>query len=459
MNKKKLFRALVCFVVICCLIVNISPVRSKATSVVAGLTVAEVVGYLALIIGVPVGAVFIADTVEKVAAVGQEIIDVWIDEDAAAQGALEYAEDLTSNINGMWENGDGSGYDPRLGTKLARGLLAAIAAMVGVSIVDGAMNAEVEEEVEVPEGYAYYNSILCKSAASYSNYPYRAMFCDSSGMYRFIWSPYPIIAMSESSGYTFYGPSESGTCFYRYSTDDVPNWSSSTNSSTFGVGSRSFSVGLLWADHDVLGLDGNVDLYASEPVYVGTQTTPITLPGTYVGDIPAELQDPDLTEDERTEKILAPLPDQIDITKVIKSPETALQDVTAWQQQVVDGVKSLEQSVEDIKADLDDTVDPGGDPDPGEDSDTNIDDYALDLTDFFPFCIPFDIYEFLSIMDAEPEAPYMEFDVDLPIVDTVWHLVIDLSAWDPTAQLLRRLELLLFIVGLAMVTRNHYIRG
>lgn len=329
----KLLRCLVCLILVCCILINCSPVRSKATSLVAGLTVAEVVGYLALIVGVPVGAVFIADTVEKVAAVGQEIIDVWIDEDAAAQGALEYAEDLTSNINGMWENGDGSGYDPRLGTKLARGLLAAIAAMVGASIVDGAMNVEVEEEVEADEGKAFFDINELPIIDSYiSGSQSYAVIIKDGDFYYLYTSEQPIIqgysfGFGYPDDYSYRTVSASKYTLYRTSGGSWSKWSSGS----LGL-SMAFSGSVLWANHDILKVDcqssanlvyGEVAIAGSEPSRTSTQTIPVTLPPLYVGDIPAEIQDPDLTEDERTEKILAPLPDQIDITKVIKSPETA----------------------------------------------------------------------------------------------------------------------------------------
>lgn len=80
------------------------------------------------------------------------------------------------------------------------------------------------------------------------------------------------------------------------------------------------------------------------------------------------------------------------------------------------------------------------------------------LEDIFPFCIPFDIYHFCQALAAEPVAP--SFDVPFRIegiVDYTFHL--DLEDFDQVAALLRTLELLLFCVGLAFVTRSMFIRG
>lgn len=103
----------------------------------------------------------------------------------------------------------------------------------------------------------------------------------------------------------------------------------------------------------------------------------------------------------------------------------------------------------------------GTNPDPGDDpgSGSSPSGYTLDLTEYFPFCLPFDIYEFLSLLAAEPEAPVFEWVIPVPQMDTEFPISIDLSAWDGVAKLFRTFELLAFIIGLAMVTRDKFIRG
>lgn len=93
-----------------------------------------------------------------------------------------------------------------------------------------------------------------------------------------------------------------------------------------------------------------------------------------------------------------------------------------------------------------------------EEISVNPDDYAVNgLQEIFPFCIPFDIYNFVEALDATPEAPVINWRFYVPgIVDET--IEIDLSVFDPVARLLRTMELLLFCVGLAFVTRK-IIRG
>lgn len=103
---------------------------------------------------------------------------------------------------------------------------------------------------------------------------------------------------------------------------------------------------------------------------------------------------------------------------------------------------------------------PDTDPDTGTDvPPADIADYSVDLTSFFPFCLPFDIYAFFELLAAEPETPHLEFDIELPFMQEPWHVVIDLSAWDSTALLTRRLELLAFIIGLCVFTREKFLRS
>jgi hypothetical protein len=80
------------------------------------------------------------------------------------------------------------------------------------------------------------------------------------------------------------------------------------------------------------------------------------------------------------------------------------------------------------------------------------------LSEVFPFCIPFDIYKFLSALAADPVAPHFEWRFYVPgICDET--IVIDLAEFNTIAQILRTMELLAFIVGLAFVTRSKMIRS
>lgn len=88
-----------------------------------------------------------------------------------------------------------------------------------------------------------------------------------------------------------------------------------------------------------------------------------------------------------------------------------------------------------------------------------VNDYqSPGLPDVFPFCIPFDIYAFFECLAADPVAPSFTWRFYVPgICDE--EIEIDLSDFDSVAQIVRTMELLAFIVGLALVTRNRFLRG
>lgn len=93
---------------------------------------------------------------------------------------------------------------------------------------------------------------------------------------------------------------------------------------------------------------------------------------------------------------------------------------------------------------------------------SEFDDYTLPgLETLFPFCLPFDLIDFLNILSAPPEAPHFQIPIRYP-TGSGWaeYVVdIDLSAFDTVAQLLRNMELLAFIMGLIVLTREKMIRG
>lgn len=94
------------------------------------------------------------------------------------------------------------------------------------------------------------------------------------------------------------------------------------------------------------------------------------------------------------------------------------------------------------------TVDPG----------TAVTGLSFDLTQIFPFCIPFDIYAMLATLSATPEAPVYHVHYEGPY-NILIDFTVDLSPWDSVAAVLRTVELLAFCIGLAYVTRSMFIRS
>ena len=133
--------------------------------------------------------------------------------------------------------------------------------------------------------------------------------------------------------------------------------------------------------------------------------------------------------------------------------------------------KLIEDYIENLKPSV--TIDPAPnpepspspDPDPLPDPDApsnpdtgdsdNPDDYTADLTQIFPFCIPFDLIHAFNVLNVPGEAPVFDipFKLDYGSVHIDEHWTIDFSDFETVVQIFRVMETLGFIVGLILVTR------
>lgn len=92
----------------------------------------------------------------------------------------------------------------------------------------------------------------------------------------------------------------------------------------------------------------------------------------------------------------------------------------------------------------------------------DIENYKVNLVDFFPFCLPFDFYRCIALLNAEPQAP--EFDFSLPVGykdgEVIWeNYHISLDIFNPVAEVVRKFETLAFMLGLIILTRDKFIRS
>ena len=99
-----------------------------------------------------------------------------------------------------------------------------------------------------------------------------------------------------------------------------------------------------------------------------------------------------------------------------------------------------------------------GDGDNSGDSDVDKGSFVRDLRNLFPFCIPFDLIDCIRLFDAEPVTPRVEIPMHFAFVDVDYTWTIDLKDFNGVATVCRSMFLILFIVGLVLITRN-LIRG
>lgn len=74
----------------------------------------------------------------------------------------------------------------------------------------------------------------------------------------------------------------------------------------------------------------------------------------------------------------------------------------------------------------------------------------------FPFSIPFDLYKLAKGLSVPRETPYIDTIIVIPGINYSWHLEYDLHDFDNVAELFRLLELILFIVALAVFSYDHF---
>ena len=102
-----------------------------------------------------------------------------------------------------------------------------------------------------------------------------------------------------------------------------------------------------------------------------------------------------------------------------------------------------------------DDPDPTGSPDdPGSEELLKEDYLAEGLRNFFPFCIPWDLAAIFTNFTADRRAPCFTFPLKIDRFGIDETITVDLSVFDEAAALLRTLELILFVVLLAVASRK-----
>lgn len=72
----------------------------------------------------------------------------------------------------------------------------------------------------------------------------------------------------------------------------------------------------------------------------------------------------------------------------------------------------------------------------------------------FPFCIPFDVANMIGLLEAEPKAPVFKMPLKVgAMIDE--EITLDLEQFSDVIRIIRWGELILFVAGLAYVTRNY----
>lgn len=151
--------------------------------------------------------------------------------------------------------------------------------------------------------------------------------------------------------------------------------------------------------------------------------------------------------------------DVISIDDTVAIPvDTTLDKAVDYPMDVSETLDYADTKVGDIATDTDISA---PDYDGIEDSESSGKYYVKGLQSVFPFCIPFDVIAFMGCLSAPAQAPHFKVPIKYPTLDGMktYEVDLDLSKFNDVAKIVRVCETLLFCVGLAVATRNLYIRG
>lgn len=150
------------------------------------------------------------------------------------------------------------------------------------------------------------------------------------------------------------------------------------------------------------------------------------------------------------------------LDKVANPDATAVDDATGLPVSIpIPDTVALDPSIEKVNdTDLPDTGTPIIDPDKAPDNpEQEIDPLTFDLRNIFPFCLPWDFKDMVNLLSADPVAPQYHVKWYVPFAKEYIEFDVDLSGYNNVAAIMRNMELLVFCIGLAIVTRNYFIRG
>lgn len=84
--------------------------------------------------------------------------------------------------------------------------------------------------------------------------------------------------------------------------------------------------------------------------------------------------------------------------------------------------------------------------------------FVSGLFNRYPFCIPWDIKNFINSLKAEPQAPAWDFDYSITVAGHTYttHFEGDLSDYNTLATIFRNLLLIGFIIGLCKFSYDHH---
>ena len=353
MNWKRIGRALVCLLVVFCLVLNMVSVRVEAFAVES-----IAIGVAAVMILLAAGVVFLPQTVNDVVAIGnsmQMYMYQWGEENEKLTEVEDWFVGIVFEDGGDYD-GDGEPDKPHekilnIATSIAVGLQlwAASVMKTGVSYQEA---VSYECPLTLPEwdidGYPYFvviaNPTLTLSTSYY-------LYC----------SKYPLISKGVSPAIYLVPEQSSGMlrCFYSGTKCEWESWKSGTYSAASFPNSEASSNTyeyVAFSNHDIFDSDG--ELYFQGNVTELRYNTMILDPEALVGEAAPAVKEGTASETELY------VPEEIDYSTLLPSTETMVDDIISVSNDLATGTITHNYYIEIIQPDTE--TDSGTDPEPTE---------------------------------------------------------------------------------------------
>lgn len=444
-------RILVCFLLIICLTINLSPLRAEATGLEAALVAVAPYAAPIAIAGIIIGLGVMASS-------NTDAFDGLVDSCTDAMTTAGYV--VSGNVQGLYM--DGKSYFSNSLVNAVRNWLWASGSLTS-GYVGNLSKGDTFLFNPVANSFSGNNFYTLTEGPAYLFGFYRVS--DSTTKYQMVvaWSGScgnSLNVTSNGSSTSLPSSGNSGSSlYYRYNYETL-NFSD-------------YAHCPVWYDYNAIGASSYkdavkavVDGLAHPDKCIVSSELDVTL-----GNV--------ISEDQDIEDIIVTIvPIEIDLTDYpeFQSPEEPDDSedpkvVPFWPITTPGNYEDL-LTMDQTTAQLGDTAyqpetsDPGSGSGSGGNSGTgsgstgswtppsNHSQFALvDLKKYFPFCIPFDLFDFFSLLNADPVAPVFHWEIQ-DLYGNVYSLDIDLSEWDSVAQTFRLLQLFLFITGLAAASRK-----
>lgn len=359
MNYKRIGRALICLVLVCALLVNVSPIKAEAVAVESALGI----GLAACLILASCGMIYTGLTQSEIIGVGNAFSTYMYQWGTSA----EQLDEVDAFFGGVTllqgpSGGDGDDDDDDdwsdFRFTIPKALQRAIAGFTAGAIAAGSLN--VENKLTADEGYMYYGDELlpdiellmtmrnCDSYFAFFHGNESVVYVD---VFNFTGTSYyrsdGIFAYSMSRLFRYKFGGADWTFFKSMGSGTVM-----VGETNCGTGTKPIASNLTFCDDT-----GSFIFGESEPSSTSTITVPV-LPDAYVSDIPQQVQNGTITEENLT------IPDTIDYSSIAAANPDLSAGVMDYLGQVANGTVTYEDMMSTIVPEAVPEPEPEPEPDP-----------------------------------------------------------------------------------------------